>query len=438
MFPAISALTIFFKLNPELDLLISRVQESNDNFWLVGGCLRSFLLDLPQTDIDIACSGDPTTLARSWSSEVSGRWFCLDAKRRQSRVLLQNGLTLDFTPLRAPSIIEDLQLRDFTINALALPLNRSFPESELLDPLSGINHLQQKQLNMCSPHGFSDDPLRMLKGIRHAVTLGFVLSTETQKIIAASRNQLDKVAGERINDEWSKILGAEDGARGVELLIDTGVIGVLLGPAGDDWNRQTTVSEIRDLSTKIQASGLMAEERLSGVGNNDQFSLRAVFLFARLLQRYTPQQLSSLLHERFRLSRHLQQLLENLQSEPDDELFSLIDSIDGQRRQALLVEKIGPFACEKMLYWGVCRGRLELKQVVELQQSFSAEQQLGRIPDLLNGKRIAALLKDSPDTQIGELQKKLKLAEIKGEIRTSVDAERWLRRKLSVTFHHHY
>ncbi|MDX2494844.1 MAG: hypothetical protein QNK27_07770 [Desulfuromusa sp.] len=431
MLSDISNLTTFISQNPDLKLLISRIQDNCDDFWLVGGCLRNSLLNLPQVDIDIACSGDPTSLAQSWSAEVSGRWFWLDSKRKQSRVLLKNGLSVDFTPLRAPLIIEDLQLRDFTINALALPLDGSFPNSEILDPLSGINHLQKRQLHSCSSRSFADDPLRMLKGIRHAVTLDFVLADSTQQQIISSAHLLTHIAGERIRDELGKILDSSNAVNGIELLIDIGLIEVLFGPADSNWDSDTAVSEISQLNGRIQDISQTEEESLSEVGISELFSSRAIFLFARLLKNYSPHNLSDLLHNRLRLSRNLQRLLEELQTEPILELFSLATSIDGQRRQALLVEKMEPFACEKMLYWGVCCGRLEVGQVLKLQESFAAEQQLGRIPDLLNGKLIVSLLNGSPNTQIGTWQSRLKQAEINDEIRTAAEAITWLENELS-------
>jgi len=431
MFSEISALTKFINQNPDLKSLFSRIQESDNDFWLVGGCLRNFLLNLPQVDIDIACSSDPTALVKAWAADVSGRWFWLDSKRKQSRVLLQNGLTLDFAPLRAQSITEDLQLRDFTINALALSLDASFPNSELLDPLVGINHLQNKQLQACSSRSFSDDPLRMLKGIRHVVTLNFNFSVETQRQIASSAQLLTDVAGERIREELGKIFNAENVIIGIEMLIDTNLLEVLLGPASSDWDKRAAVIEIGQFNKKMYAVGLSTEEALSKIGSSELLSYRAIFLFTRLLKMYSPCDLPRLLHHRLRLSRKLQRLIIELHAELDLEMFSLAGTIEGQRRQALLVELLQPFACEKMLYWGVCRNLLTLKRFLELQESFAAEQKLGRVPDLLNGRSIAILLVDSPNTQIGEWQSRLKLAEINSEISTINEAEKWLKTKLS-------
>jgi len=435
VFSPFSTLIKFIDLNPALKLLISRIQESDNDFWLVGGCLRNSLLGLPQVDIDIACFGDPTQLTQLWSAEVAGHWFWLDSKRKQSRVLLADGLTVDFAPLRAPSIIEDLQLRDFTINAFALPLDLSFPDSELIDPLDGVSHLHANKLHSCSAQSFSDDPLRMLKGIRHAVTLEVDLVADTLEQIACSAHLLAPVAGERIREELGKILDDENVVRGVELLVDTGLLAVIFGPAGSDCDSMKAVAAISQLKTKLQDIGLTTGNNLSSGVKSEQLSDRAIFLFARLLKCYSPTDLPDLLHNRLRFSRNLQHLLVQLQAEPDLKFFSLVATIEGQRRQALLVEQLEPFAGEKMVFWGVCSNLFTFERVVELNSAFTAEQQLGRIPDLLNGRLISTFLTNSQSRTIGVWHLRLKLAEINGEIETVRDAENWLKNKLSFDNH---
>lgn len=430
MLSKISNLTQFLDENSDLKSLLSQMQKSSNQFWLVGGCLRNSLLNLPQTDIDIACSGDPTLLTRTWAAEISAHWFWLDEQRQQSRVLLENGLILDFSPLRAPSIIKDLQLRDFTINALALPLDQSFPDSALLDPTNGVDDLVNRQLRACSPQSFSDDPLRMLKGVRHAVTLHFTLSPQTREQIMTSADLIADIAGERIRDELGKIFAADDIVKGVELLIDTELLNSLFGRSGEHWNPQAAIVEMGRFSAIIDEAESSMPADIAESETTEPFSTRAIFLLAQLLNHYAPADLTNLLHQRLRLSRDLQRLIEELQLPPDLTIFSLADQIEGQRREALLVEQLQPFAEKKILYWGLCKNLLTAQRLRELQRSFTAEQKFGRIPDLLNGNFVASLLGESSGTKVGRWQKKLKLAEINGEIRTSAEAEKWVESNL--------
>lgn len=431
MHPDLLTLISFLNNNPELKLLLSEMEQSDNRFWLVGGCLRNSLLDLPQVDIDIACSADPTVLARSWGNAISGHWFWLDANRKQSRVLMPSGLTLDFSPLRSSSIIADLCLRDFTVNAMALSVDTLSTHPLVLDPLDGLIHLQKKQLHCCSMQSFSDDPLRMLKGIRHAVTLGFELSTDTLTQIMASKHLLSRTAGERIREEFSKIFNSDNVIKGVELLINTGLLGALFGVEGKHWNRNAAMTEIGEFDKRIRQIGLKKINEFSVLKQTDSFSVRAIFLFSQLLKNYDPAGLSALLHDRLRLSRQQQALITELQFEPDLQVLSLLESVEGQRRQALLAEKLGTFFFEKLIYWGICRHSVNLDRAIKLQKSLACEQKLGRVPALLNGKMISSLLGSDQDSQISKWQKRLKLAEIKGEILTIPEAENWLKSKLS-------
>lgn len=420
----------FIKTNLEFQKFLSQVQKNDYCFWLVGGCLRDFLLDLPQTDIDIVCSDDPTDFARSFSSTVSGHWFWLDSHRKQSRVLLDSGMSFDFAPLRAPTILQDLELRDFTINSLALNLKSFMHDLELLDPLSGRIHLQQKLLHRCSHKSFKDDPLRMIKGIRHAATLDLSLSEETQQEITLLNDLIVGIAGERIRDELGKVFDSEGVIAGITLLIDTGLFVSLFGPADPHWDQGAVLRDIESLKKKIKQIEVNAGERFLKVSSKEQFSLKAIFLFACFVYYYSPKQLSHLLHERLRLSRNFQSLLEELLVEPDQNIFTFMATIKGKRRQALVVEQLGKYACEKMFYWGVCHDRLELDIALELQESFNAEQAFGHIPGLLRGQMIVDIMNISPGKQISHIQLELKQAEIKGEIVTSEDAENWLKNEL--------
>ena len=431
MHPNFITLISFINHNPDLKLLVSNIQQSDNQFWLVGGCLRNSLLNLPQVDIDIACSCDPTAMARSWGSEVAGHWFWLDSSRRQSRVLLQSGLTLDFSPLRSSTILNDLCLRDFTVNAMALPLATLSLNSVVLDPLEGMNHLHKKQLHCCSFQSFIDDPLRMLKGIRHAVTLDFKLSSETLRCIVSSKDLLSNTAGERIRDELSKIFNSDNAIKGLELLVDTGLLGVMFGVRGGGWNKDTTISEIGEFDRRIRELGLSEIGELSALYKEDSFSVCALFLLAKLIKSYVPDDLEDLLCSRLRLSRRQKDLIIELQAELNFEILSMLGSIEGRRRQALLVERLGPFFFEKILYWGVCGNHVTLDRTIELKNSFINEQNQGRIPALLSGKLISNLLGRDQVSQVGKWQQKLKLAEIKGEITKSSEAETWFKSNLS-------
>ncbi len=423
-----TALRDFFVRYPEIDTLLALIDHDPADCWLVGGCLRNFFLELPQNDIDIACSTDPTQLAKRWAAQTGGHWFWLDKARAQSRVVLPDNLTLDFNPLRADTIEEDLKLRDFTINSFALHLDSHFYDAPLLDLFGGVDHLVKKELHVCSPQSFSDDPLRILKGIRHAVTLGFRFDEDTWQQLCNCAPQLSKIAGERIRDELMKIFASENVAEGVQLLEESGVLKIFLGQPGKQWNSQTSATHLSLLNDKLKP---LSGFSLPGLEDVEHFTAREMILFAEMLNDYAPDNCSEMLHSRLRLSRQLEKILIELEKIPDLELLEALATVSAHpRRQALLVEKLNPFAALKMLYWGVCRDTFDFATFKELLNSFNQLKFHGRIPDLLDGKTVSATLDHISPRQIGVWQSKIKLAEINGEIFSTEDAEKWLKAKL--------
>ncbi len=177
--------------------------------FLVGGSVRDAVMGRPVRDYDFALGGAVCELPREFSVRSGGTFFWLDRKRQQSRVVTgREGerLTFDFAPFRGDTIREDLNLRDFTVNALALSLIRG--EEGLLDPLGGMADIRTGIVRMCSRAAFADDPLRMLRAFRFAATLGFTVEGRTLGEIGREPARLGRVAGERIRDEFFIILGA--------------------------------------------------------------------------------------------------------------------------------------------------------------------------------------------------------------------------------------
>ena len=428
IFSGSASLGDFFFQHEELELLLHLVNVDSADYWLVGGCLRNLLLNLPQTDIDIACSVDPTPLAKQWAEKAGGSWFWLDRQRRQSRVLFPHGLIVDFNPLRAESIERDLELRDFTINSFALLLDTSFPKSQFIDPTSGLTDLAEKQLRACSVESFPDDPLRMLKGIRHAVTLEFNFNPQTWEQLCSLSALVGEVAGERVREEFAKILASNNVAAGIRLLDKSGVLKALFGPAGSEWNVESCVVPLEELRSQLN---LLSVSDLSGVVASKQFDVSETLLFAQLLNDYSPENRLAVLHDNFRLSRRLQRIFIELETPPNFDFFVTARQIEDQRRQALLVETWEPFSVIKMLYWGVCRQQLSVALFSDLVDSFTTLQRSGRVPALLNGEQVADLLGKAVPKLIGQWQKRLKIAEIDGQIFSEVDAENWLKAKLS-------
>ena len=193
----------------------------NRDAYIVGGAIRDALLELPINDVDIIFPDDPTELAKSFARQLSGSWFWLDKDRRQSRVVFNadvNCPDFDFAPFRAPTLGQDLLDRDFTINAMAISLKADSTENELVDPSCGVEDLRNNVLRMVGSRTFTSDPLRIIKGIRHATVLGVEPEQETLYSMQREVTGLYRIADERIRQEIWGILASKNVSRGLRLL----------------------------------------------------------------------------------------------------------------------------------------------------------------------------------------------------------------------------
>jgi len=168
--------------------------------WVVGGALRDELLGREVVDVDVACA-EPELAARLYSRFAGGAVFPLSERHGAWRVAFRTGKTVDFTPLHGETIEEDLATRDFTVNAMARPLEGD----GLVDPWGGEADLAAARLRAVGPAIFEDDPLRLLRAVRLEDELGFVLDEETEALARASAGRAAEPAGERILGELERL-----------------------------------------------------------------------------------------------------------------------------------------------------------------------------------------------------------------------------------------
>jgi tRNA nucleotidyltransferase/poly(A) polymerase len=204
--------------------VIEAAQEilAGEEAFVVGGAVRDELLGKPVVDVDIACR-DPARAARAYGKRQGGAPFPLSERHGAWRVALEDGRTIDFTPLHG-SIEEDLATRDFTINAVARPL----AAAELVDPFEGRSDLEGQVIRAVSERVFGDDPLRLLRAVRLEDELGFRIESRTEGLIRDHARLVTSPAGERILGELCRLSTA-----GYGRLADLG----LLHPLGGSLER---------------------------------------------------------------------------------------------------------------------------------------------------------------------------------------------------------
>jgi len=200
--------------------------ESLDSIFLVGGVVRDLLLRRPIHDIDLVLAGDVRSLAKKVANSLDGDFFMLDAERETARVLYTTSgdekLVIDFAAFRGKTLVEDLQARDFTINAMALALNNP---TQLIDPLKGAQDLRNKILRLCHPDALRSDPLRVIRSVRFALDLECKIAPETWISMKEAAPELSKVSAERKRDEIFRILSGSDISSAFRLLDRAGALG---------------------------------------------------------------------------------------------------------------------------------------------------------------------------------------------------------------------
>ncbi len=215
-----------------LPLLLDTVRElapQGEKVYLVGGAVRDMLLGKACHDMDFVVEGDVRPLARRLANHFDGDFFMLDAERQTARVFrrLEDGSReiFDFASLRADDLEGDLRARDFTVNAIAINIHEP---GKLIDPLGGAADLRAKCLRACSPTAFTDDPLRILRGARLSLALGYHLEAETIRSMRAAVPELQRVSVERMRDELFRMLDCSQPTTAVRLIDRLGALHIIL------------------------------------------------------------------------------------------------------------------------------------------------------------------------------------------------------------------
>jgi putative nucleotidyltransferase with HDIG domain len=225
-----------------LNIIGAIADENNIKAYAVGGFVRDIILTRKIDDIDIVCLGKGIFLAEKVAKHLHVDNFAIYA-RFGTAMFKYNNLQIEFVGARKESYdktsrkpiveegtFEDDQLRrDFTINTLAIALNKD-NFGELINYLHGLEDLQNKIIKtpIAPRKTFSDDPLRMLRAIRFATQLNFTIDINTFEAIKEQKERIKIISQERIRDEINKILLSPRPSVGFKLLSETGLLALIM------------------------------------------------------------------------------------------------------------------------------------------------------------------------------------------------------------------
>jgi len=200
---------------------------STINAWIVGGAVRDALANREVDDIDLVTDGDVPEIARRAAALLGGSAFELSREFETWRVSGPgNSWTVDVVALRAATLEADLRLRDFTVNAIAVPLSGGEP----IDPTSGVEDFEARRLRAAFDETFEADPLRMMRAARIAATFSLEPDAATVALIRASAGRAAEPAPERRFAELKAMIAGDRPLGSLEMLDELGLTPAVLPP----------------------------------------------------------------------------------------------------------------------------------------------------------------------------------------------------------------
>ncbi|MDR0412521.1 MAG: CCA tRNA nucleotidyltransferase [Dysgonamonadaceae bacterium] len=233
--------------------------------YVIGGFVRDLILRRPSKDIDVVCVGNGINLAQEVKARLGKEAYFSFFKNYGTAQVKYLDTEIEFVGARKEfyartsrkpivedgTLQEDMDRRDFTINAIAICINRE-RFGTWIDPFGGLKDLDECRIRTpLNPDiTFSDDPLRMLRAIRFASQLGFFIEAETFEAIERNKHRIEIISKERIVDELNKIVLSPRPSVGFELLEQTGLLEIIFP----------------------ELTALKGVETREGIGHKDNFS----------------------------------------------------------------------------------------------------------------------------------------------------------------------
>jgi len=248
-----------------IEVITEEADKLQVDTYIVGGYVRDIFLNRPSKDIDIVCVGSGIRLAEAVAENLGDKASVAVFKNFGTAQVKHGDRNIEFVGARKESynrnsrkptvedgtLEEDLNRRDFTMNAMAIHINKE-GFGDLIDPFNGLDDLENLQIRtpLDPDITFSDDPLRMMRAIRFASQLGFFIVPETFEAVERNKNRIEIVSQERVMDELNKIILSPCPSVGFELLEQTGLLEIIL----------PELTALKGIETK------------EGVGHKDNFS----------------------------------------------------------------------------------------------------------------------------------------------------------------------
>ena len=214
-----------------LGVVAAVLREHDAQGWLVGGSVRDRELGRFSPDIDVVVTGDACAISRGVARSLGVPWFALSDEFRAYRVVGEAS-HVDVAAVRGGDILTDLGERDFTVNAMALPIGDGGSLGDLIDPFAGLADLRAMRLRAVSERVFSDDPLRLMRAARFAHVFGLQFDPTLRQAVHKQAAEIERAAPERTLTEMILTLDAGRAGDAVRLWEGLGLLRALVPEVG--------------------------------------------------------------------------------------------------------------------------------------------------------------------------------------------------------------
>ena len=415
--------------NHIIQALSTFATERNVQLYLVGGSVRDLLLKRQTTDVDFALASDAIQFAKAFATRIGATCIALEENPSTARVIVKQHdipqtpqLSMDFAQFRAASLTEDLNLRDLTINAMAIAfenvgtvLNHICEQksSHVIDPCGGRKDLETGLLQFPSEQVVREDPVRLLRIYRFAAQLDFKISQNAIHVVEKHRSLLSAVSAERCRDELMKILNVKRAHLYLQQMETVGLLAQVVPNISKSWSPLETFEENpipAALSTYHNEINTYLQEKL-GIGVN-----RGSLLKLSLLLADTPGDIG----KRLRLSQKATQLIARLIS--GGEQFK---KASPHLTQKQVIQFLRTYRLD---WWGVLLytaasdsiNATLLEQIVNTYYKHVLP--VRKKGKLITGKDLIQTFQLKEGKQIGDLLKQIEERQFDGEIQTREEA----------------
>lgn len=447
------------------------------DIYLVGGYLRDYFLGKIPDDVDFITFADPGEIASGVASSGGGESFLLDGEEKIWRVVIDCGgtrRTIDFSPVKGGSVEQDLSLRDFTINAMALDIERLVREGglmlprDIIDKHYGWRDLSCGILRECHDQSFLMDPLRLVRALRFRHVLGMEYEERTFNHLKKYAPLINRAAGERIAAELLETVLCPGSSRFFREFESVGLLRQIFPDLAetvgleqnayhhlDVWSH--TLLTLEELDRILAAPESVYPRQAQEIGSRMKETLQDIYprvCFLRLAalyhdagkvqtfsrdgsgrihfynhQKYS-EEATSRLAERLRLSRRAGDYMQAVVGKHMDIALSFRQALS-PRRKRKMVSRLGEeitdvillSTADRMATLGPLSSQEEIDLYVEVCASLLDEYERDQeIPPLIRGGDLIEELHLAQGPLIGEVLREVRMAQLEGAVSSREEA----------------